>query len=381
VIEKVPDDPRMVKPGVDRDLGAIALKCLEKDPQRRYSSAADLADDLDRWLRGEPTTARQPSLALLTWRWLRYNAAAALGLVLLGSAAGITAVLSMFVVNAEYDAFLYPRDLGPLSPLAWIRWTSHTTAGQLFVYVSAAIFALGIGWLVRAIARPHSNRSALAAGGFVGLVATLASFSILGPGFATAVVGMKQLHPIRDYGRELSGAPTAEMPTVEAKYLEQFLSPDLDPKDASRRQAELDRLRFRATITNRFYSAVVSGGLVLILALILFLGLAIESTWAADTVVRSGRPWLARIVCYLELYLPFIAVVAWFLIVLVLLTYRFQGTTVGGPSTEQLLVPLGLGAALVILAHAGVQCHWRPLVRAAVYIVIGAAIVCVLATF
>src|SRR5262249_4360208 len=66
--------------------------CLHKDPLRRYPSAAALADELERWLSGEPITARPAGRAERAWKWARrYPAAAALILALLVGAAGSTA--------------------------------------------------------------------------------------------------------------------------------------------------------------------------------------------------------------------------------------------------------------------------------------------------
>ena len=66
-----PERPRQLNPRVPADLEAIVLKCLEKDRARRYATAADLAADLARWLRGEPVQAQPPTLGYLLQKSIR----------------------------------------------------------------------------------------------------------------------------------------------------------------------------------------------------------------------------------------------------------------------------------------------------------------------
>src|SRR5262249_55915787 len=76
------DSPRKLNRRAPRDLEVVCLKCLEKDPRRRYASADALAEELKRWLAGEPIAARQVWSTARAWMWCRRNpvGAAAAGL-------------------------------------------------------------------------------------------------------------------------------------------------------------------------------------------------------------------------------------------------------------------------------------------------------------
>ncbi|TMP95590.1 MAG: hypothetical protein E6L08_01375 [Verrucomicrobia bacterium] len=95
-----PRPPRLLNPKVDRDLSTICLKCLEKDPKRRYASAFALAEDLEHWLKHEPILARHTGIVARGKKWVRRNPTSALlaaSLVALAAAAGWIVWKSEFI--------------------------------------------------------------------------------------------------------------------------------------------------------------------------------------------------------------------------------------------------------------------------------------------
>jgi serine/threonine protein kinase/TolB-like protein/Tfp pilus assembly protein PilF len=103
LLETEPRPPRQLNPKIDRDLATICLKCLEKDPKRRYSTALALAEDLEHSLRHEPIFARHTGLFTRGKKWLQRNPTSALlvaSLIALAAAAGWIVWKSEFVPRA-----------------------------------------------------------------------------------------------------------------------------------------------------------------------------------------------------------------------------------------------------------------------------------------
>jgi serine/threonine-protein kinase len=102
VCTQEPLPPRRLQPGLARDVETICLKCLQKDPQRRYASARALAKDIERFLAGRPIQARPIGQAERLYRWCRRNALVA------GLLAGLFVVL-----------------IGGLVSVTWLWWLAE----------------------------------------------------------------------------------------------------------------------------------------------------------------------------------------------------------------------------------------------------------------
>jgi serine/threonine-protein kinase len=138
-----PQLPSSLCQGLDRQLEAVCLKCLEKKPSRRYASAADLADDLERWRSKARTRVRPPGLLARALQAVRQRprqtAAVAALVLLLATAAGAYYITDPYRIDREY-ARRWARGepvtlIGTSGEPTWSEWVIGKPRGSAYLDV------------------------------------------------------------------------------------------------------------------------------------------------------------------------------------------------------------------------------------------------------
>jgi serine/threonine protein kinase len=114
ILTEEPRPPRRLNDKIPRDLETITLKCLAKEPGRRYETAGALAADLRRYLAGEPILARPVSRPERLWRWAKRNprvASLSAVIVLLALTLTVGSVVALIIIDRERDAEVKARAL------------------------------------------------------------------------------------------------------------------------------------------------------------------------------------------------------------------------------------------------------------------------------
>ena len=124
-LSKDPRPPRQINPAINRDLETISLRCLEKQPEKRYPSAAAVADELERFMRREPIQARPVSVWEHAWRWRNRNPwmAGLAGALLVAIIVGSTTSLRLWRRSEQVNATLTEN-------VAHLEWNAIDTMLQ-----------------------------------------------------------------------------------------------------------------------------------------------------------------------------------------------------------------------------------------------------------
>jgi eukaryotic-like serine/threonine-protein kinase len=374
VLDKEPTPPHALNPLVDRDLEAVCLKCLAKDPGHRYASAALLADDLHRWLAGDPVSVEPPSGLIVMRRWMRKNFGPARRILVLSLVfAGLLSLLPLSVVRdaaGEVQA-VYQTNFPTLEPPRALRllFSLPTRPLRVVGWSASLVFILFIGMIVARAFRSSDVTGAIRIGAAMGLAT--ATFALL-LGFGWVEVLGNALRPTQsDLNLLYDAVRASEKGTLQGQRMaRQVLSaryPDLQD-DAQPVRATLNKVVFDtiAGIPGGIWAGL---GTTLLLIFLPCVGQTALATHLHLGERRSSAYWkkrskgeMARAVGrYLEVVLPTS-------LVLLLVGGAARDLSVWG---QALAVPGGLQVLLIIPAMVvgvlSIPPRWPSGVRYAIY--------------
>jgi tRNA A-37 threonylcarbamoyl transferase component Bud32 len=141
MVESIPPvSPRKLVPGISKDLETICLKCLEKAPERRFGSALELADDLQRYLEGKEIQARPAGPVRQILAWCNRNRG-------LAGAIGGLIMLSIVVVVGSIYFSLKQAELTKVAELESTRTKAMAEKAEMGMDRARNLLLQGIGWL------------------------------------------------------------------------------------------------------------------------------------------------------------------------------------------------------------------------------------------
>jgi tRNA A-37 threonylcarbamoyl transferase component Bud32 len=323
VIEKEPEPPGKRNPQIDRDLEAVCLKCLEKEPHKRYASAAELADDLERWQRGEPTRARPPTAWQAVRYWLRQNLRAALWVLAIGVLFGMlwgAVIYIQFLQEPLTKSIDTSYGRLPTTPRPWLASLPRVEGSlKIALGLPALLVILSVGLAVVLLARPRTPGGDLSHGFAAGLVAAYVS-SLFGA--VWAFTGMEVETTFYGYRENENSIAfkwnllhRLEKPLVVpifSKELGEFRREIFDPDWQEHRYPDLKGLpqdeQRRILYDKMACDAVIGVQAALLQALPLFFTVlivvpALQALVAGYLLRRYQRPWLVTL-AYAERIVP-----------------------------------------------------------------------------
>lgn len=179
VLDRAPDPPSKISANVDRDLELICMKCLERDPEARYTTAQEMADDLKAWQAGDAISVKPPSIKAQISSWLRRNQRVAYAIFATVMAVLVCVPIVLEFLSGDlsnvYDNFS-DSDNKPLL----FSFDIPTWFAAFFFFILFMVVWPGIGFLNAIISDPKSIWKALLSGVSTAGVLGLLFYALVG---------------------------------------------------------------------------------------------------------------------------------------------------------------------------------------------------------
>jgi hypothetical protein len=291
VLADPPEPPRLRQPQVAPDLETVCLKCLAKDPKDRYGSAQALADDLNRWLAGEPISARPPTLGSLARAWARQNLGAAGWIAVIGTVDGLVTSFLVWLIalapimHQRWRAYQHQPDAIPWLSLSWEPpgWLAGALTAVTFVVLS--LNGLAAAWLVR----PKNRMADVTMGLGMAVFAALGRFAVSFCWWFTLVATLKP--HLGDLRLLAEGGAAA--------WLERHPNPALEALPPQ----EQARFVYEAVVADLASGFPVGLLLAALTSLTVFPGFVIAAM-AGGRQVRLPSRWWEKVARYVEVVVP-----------------------------------------------------------------------------
>ena len=303
VIHETPERPSSTG-STDRNLEMVALKCLSKDPTERYQSAAELAEDLSRWIRGEPIAIRSPSVSTVIRTWMHQNFGRAVWILVVGIAGGLVSGFGIWnatvqreiVGNARYVYETLPSATSPTYLFDWVT-PSWLVLPSLLLFVGSLSL---LGFFTAMLVRTKNSSADIAAGLAVGTISAAAAFFLA---FASMSISVSTDRNDLNLLGQLANAPLGETPLA---VLDAY--PEMENMGRDE-QIQLFKLKLDVDRT----LAVPRGlGLGTMACLLLFVGAGVAETVIAGRALRRQSTWWRALGEYLFCALPYVSVSTFF---------------------------------------------------------------------
>lgn len=347
---------------VDRVLERICMKCLEREPNDRYTSAAAIADDLENWLAGRPISIRRISLTSTFTELIRTNMRSAIGAAAIGVLAGIALAFCISRCNSKG----WVQDNPPETIYELLPATIPIGRSMFFLYESPldrnTVLAASLGWMlimfivggvVACLARPRPGTESVALGLVSGLFMAITLYT-LHIGVGTVGTQESQLRTLGNLAAAAVG-PASQQAAAREQLFGAF--PGLQQLPAGERTRALT---FRLIYDGLF--RVPFGMLrgMTMTALLCVLPCFVGTTFASKLLERPTARWV-RLLNYLE-FMTIIVLIIIILFFAVLLPVAEE--TSGGPETAADWVAVAIFVALLglvatVVYRGSFAWYWR----------------------